>query len=164
MKTGGRLAAILYEGGTTMKKKTLPILLLTALMALTMVFAGGCGSDDAGVEINLGSSDIYDEQVRQDAVQVIREEIAKWEGCELHKVTYMGDESASEENLAWMNDIGHATGTGPYVEVIGFTADYHTPKEGEFAGAWEPDTEMTDWQFWLARPEGGDWEIVTNGY
>ena len=64
MKTDGRVAAILYEGGTTMKKKTLPILLLTALMALTMVFAAGCGSDDAGVEINLGSSDIYDEQVR----------------------------------------------------------------------------------------------------
>lgn len=31
-------------------------------------------------------------------------------------------------------------------------------------GAWEPDQEYTDYQWWLARAEDGDWEIVSWGY
>jgi len=31
-------------------------------------------------------------------------------------------------------------------------------------GAWEADKEYTDWQWWLAREEGGDWELLTWGY
>jgi D-alanyl-D-alanine carboxypeptidase len=131
---------------------------------MTLAFAAGCGKSGADVVIDLGSSDIYDEQVRQDAISVVRDEIARWDGVELHKVAYLGDECASADNLKWMNDIGQANNMPKFVEVIAFTTDYHTPKDAETAGAWEPDTEMTDWQFWLARPEGGDWQIVTNGY
>ena len=28
----------------------------------------------------------------------------------------------------------------------------------------KPDTEYTDYQWWLARTENGDWEIVSWGY
>ena len=27
-----------------------------------------------------------------------------------------------------------------------------------------PDTEMEDYQWWLAREEGGGWQLVTWGY
>jgi len=46
--------------------------------------------------------------------------------------------------------------------VIEFLSDYHSPVDA--VGAWEPDTEYTDWQWWLARTEGGEWELMTSGY
>ena len=46
--------------------------------------------------------------------------------------------------------------------VIEFLSDYHSPVDA--VGAWEPDTEYTDWQWWLARTEGGEWELMTCGY
>ncbi len=145
--------------------KKLTSLMVCAVLLLSMTALFGCGKEKAAdVSIELGSSDIYDELTRQEAIEVIRDEIAHWDGVELHKIAYMGDEAVTDENLAWMNELGQANGRPEFAEVIGFTADYHTPKDEEKAGAWEPDTEMTDWQFWLARPEGGDWEIVTNGY
>ena len=27
-----------------------------------------------------------------------------------------------------------------------------------------PDEEYTDWQWWLARSEGGQWKLLTYGY
>ena len=125
-------------------KKRFTSLMLVTLLILSMAALFGCGKQEAGVAIDLGSSDIYDEEVRQAAVQVIQEEIAQWDGCELHKIAYMGDQEVTADNLKWMNELGQANGMGPYKEVIAFTADYHTPKDAETAGAWEPDTEMTD--------------------
>ena len=147
-----------------MKKRTTS-LLLCALLLLSMAALFGCGKEEAAdLSIELGSSEIYDEIARQEAVEAIVDEVAHWDGCELHRVAYVGDEAVTADNLAWLNEIGQANGRPEYAEMIEFVADYHTPKDAEAAGAWEPDTEMTDWQFWLARPEGGDWEVVTNGY
>ena len=41
-------------------------------------------------------------------------------------------------------------------------SDFHSPAEG--GGAWAPDEEYTDWQWWLAGTEDGDWVLVTWGY
>ena len=41
-------------------------------------------------------------------------------------------------------------------------SDFHSPVEA--GGAWEPDTEYTDWQWWLARSDGGKWKLLTWGY
>ena len=49
-----------------------------------------------------------------------------------------------------------------HVQVAEFLTDFHSPVEG--GGAWEPDTEMKDWQWWLAREEGQGWLLVTFGY
>jgi D-alanyl-D-alanine carboxypeptidase len=46
--------------------------------------------------------------------------------------------------------------------VISFYTDFHSPVEG--GGAWEPDTEYNDDEWWLARTEGGAWELLTWGY
>lgn len=41
--------------------------------------------------------------------------------------------------------------------------DFHSPvEEGPYA--WTPDYEYKDYQWWLGRTEGGDWEIVSYGY
>jgi len=39
---------------------------------------------------------------------------------------------------------------------------FHSPVEG--GGAWEPNTEMTDYQWWLARADGQGWQLVSFGY
>ena len=110
--------------------------------------------------IDLGSSALYTDTDLYDAVLAIKCKFASWEGCELHSVRYAGDEANTEENLAWLNSLSEE---GDYTQVAEFLSDFHSPVEdGPYA--WEPDAEYTDYQWWLARTEGGDWEIVSWGY
>ena len=118
------------------------------------------GKDAPEVAIDLGTSGIYTEEERTDAMLAIKCRFASWEGCELHTIRYAGDEANSEESLAWMNSL---EGGGEYVQVCEFLMDLHSPVEGG-KSAWNPDTEYTDYQWWLARKADGDWEIVTTGY
>lgn len=108
--------------------------------------------------IDLGSSGIFTEEQMEEAVYEIKSEFATWEGCELHSVRYAGDECNSEENVQWMNDLGDGQ---EYEQCIEFLADFHSPVEG--GGAWEPDKEYTDYQFWLGLTEDG-WDLLTFGY
>ena len=47
-------------------------------------------------------------------------------------------------------------------QCIMFISDFHSPKEG--CEAWEADQEYEGWQWWLGRPDGGDWKLMTWGY
>ena len=47
-------------------------------------------------------------------------------------------------------------------QCIMFTSDFHSPKNG--GGAWNPDSEYTGWQWWLARSDGSKWKLMTWGY
>ena len=114
--------------------------------------------EPAPAEIDCGSSALYTREELAEAVDRICEEFASFEGCELHSLRYAGDESCTEENLRWMNELDP---DGHFTQVAEFLMDFHSPAEG--GGAWEPDEEYTDWQWWLARGEGG-WEVLTWGY
>ena len=111
------------------------------------------------VVIDYGRSALYTREELADAVSAIKTEFASFEGCELHSIRYAGDENCTEENLKWMNELNP---DGNHVQVARFLSDFRTPKEQ--AGAWELDTEYTDWQWWLARSEDGGWEVLTWGY
>ena len=113
----------------------------------------------AEIELDYGSSALYSAEDMDAAVAVIRAKFDTWEGCELHRVSYAGDECSSAENLAWMRSLGD---TQAYSQCIEFTSEFHSPKEAY--GAWEADKEYTGWQWWLARSDGGDWELLTWGY
>ena len=111
-------------------------------------------------ELDLGSSELYSEEELNDAVLQIKCKFAFWPGCELHKITYAGDDASTEEKLAWMNDLAPDAG---YTQVLEFLMDFHTAEDtGETA--FEPDKEYTDYQWWLARTDDGGWEVVTFGY
>ena len=45
-----------------------------------------------------------------------------------------------------------------------FECDFHSPKSDADAGGLIVDEEYTDWQWWLARSEGGRWKLMTWGY
>ena len=111
------------------------------------------------VAINYGQSSLYTQEELADAVSVVENQFAAFEGCELHSIRYAGDENCTEENLKWMNELNPE---GNYVQVAQFLSDFHSPKEQ--IGAWEADTEYTDWQWWLARSADGGWEVLTWGY
>ncbi|MBQ9827898.1 MAG: hypothetical protein IJM62_04365 [Lachnospiraceae bacterium] len=102
---------------------------------------------------------IFSDKDLDDAVSKIKEEFSTWKGCELHSIRYAGDDICTGENLEWMRSLGDGK---EYAQCICFLSDFHSPKEER--GAWEPDSEYTDWSWWLARTEGGEWELLTWGY
>lgn len=111
-------------------------------------------------EIDYGASNLYSKADMDSAIAGICEEFAGWEGCALHSVRYAGDDCADRKNLDWMNSLREEK---TFTSCIAFKSDFHSPVE-DGSYAWETDAEYTDWEWWLARPDGGDWELVTWGY
>ena len=109
-------------------------------------------------EIDLGSSKLYSEDELYDAMLAVKCSFAAWPGCELTSLRYAGDEANSEENLKWLNSLNENAG---YTEVCEFLMDFNSGTE---MPAMNPDTDYTDYQWWLARTADGDWEIVSWGY
>lgn len=143
-----------------------------ALLALSACGSGcGCSKPAPEVRVVLVGSSVYSEDELYDAVLLIREKFASFSGnCELHGIRYAGDGANNEENLEWLNSLREVRSDIPpedagkqYAQVAEFLMDFHSPvEEGPYA--WEPDMEYKDYQWWLARPDGGDWEVVSWGY
>ena len=111
------------------------------------------------VAYDYGDSKLYTTEELEEAAIQVKCEFATFEGCELHNLRYAGDECNTPENLEWLNSLDEDAG---YTQVAEFLTDYHSPVEG--GGAWEPDVEMQDWEWWLARTDDGGWQLVTFGY
>ncbi len=105
------------------------------------------------------SSELFTEEELAEAIVLIGEEFDTWEGCEMHMLTYVGDESNTPENLKWLNSLhnGHS-----FTRCAQFVSNFHSPVEG--GGAWEPDAEYVNWEWWLACDDAGEWALVTWGY
>ncbi len=133
-----------------------------AFFAAVVVALGlaACGENIKEVTIDYGKSDIYAKSDMDAAIERIENEFATWEECELHSIRYTSDECNSEKNIAWMNDLGKEN--TEFTQCILFVSDFHSPKTN--AGAWNPDEEYTNWQWWLARTENGEWRLMTWGY
>ena len=116
------------------------------------------GKDAPEVEIDIGGSSLYTEDELYDAMLAVKCSFAAWPGCELHSIRYAGDEANSEENLEWLNSLKENAG---FTEACKFFMDFNSGTE---MPAMNPDTEYTDYQWWLARPADGDFEIVSWGY
>lgn len=110
------------------------------------------------------NSILYTQEDLDAAMDTILAQFEEWTGCELHSLSYAGDdESFSDETLS---DVA-AWGEGKdYTEIAKFIMDFHSPvDEADLEGtAWNPDFEYTDYTWTLAREEGGEWEVVGYGY
>ena len=111
------------------------------------------------VSYDYGNSKLYTKEELEAAAIQVKCEFATFEGCELHNLRYAGDECNTKENIDWLNSLDEGAN---YTQVAEFLADFHTPVEG--GGAWEADTEMKDYQWWLARTENEGWQLVNFGY
>ena len=111
------------------------------------------------VKIELGISPLYTQADLERAISKIMDEFSNFDGCVLHSIRYAGDESSTEENLKWMNELNP---DGNFTQVAQFLMDFHSPEQQ--IGAWEADQEYTDYQWWLARSADGDWQVLTWGF
>ena len=141
-------------------KKVISVIIAVISVFLLM----GCGSKKASdVAIDYGHSEIFSQEDMDTAIQLIKEEFSKWDGCKLHKIAYSADEECNADNISWMNNLEAANDAKEtFTQCIMFTSEFHSPKKG--GGAWNPDQEYTDWQWWLARSDGGQWNLITWGY
>ncbi|MCQ4725174.1 hypothetical protein NE664_00660 [Anaerotignum faecicola] len=140
-------------------KKVFRLLLIICIFSLT-----GCTNKAISeVNIDYGTSSIYTEDEMNDAIELIKKEFNTWDGCKLHSISYSTDDECSESNIEWLNKIETANDNKEtFTQCIMFTSNFHSPKEG--GGAWNADTEYTDWQWWLARSDNGQWKLITYGY
>ena len=124
------------------------------LKGVTFVRLDASETADAAAE----TSKTFTQADMDAAIALINAEFNTWKGCELYGIRYAGDAENNAENLKWLNDLKDKK----YTACMLFFSDFHSPVEG--GGAWEPDQDYNDYQWWLAREDGGDWELVTWGY
>ena len=103
-------------------------------------------------------TEIYNPEDINAAIALIHAEFDGWGGWEIKSIRYAGDAANNAENIEWLNGLKEKE----YAQCMELLMDLHTP--ADVKGALEPDTDYTDYQWWLARTEGGDWELITWGY
>ena len=135
------------------------------LTALILIFSI-CTVQAADVKVSYGKSEIYSKADMDAAVIVINEMFGTWQGCTMREIRYYGDDCNNAENLNWMNQLGESRKLGDkkFTQCIGFLSDFYTSKDTADHTAFEPEHEYKNWQWWLARTDGGDWKLLTFGY
>lgn len=119
----------------------------------------------AQVQTDYRKSDIYTQADMDAAIEIINEQFSQWEGCTLLNIRYAGDDCNSAENLRWMNELANARKYDvKFVQCIEFLSDFYASKDTEGHTTFEPDSEYKNWQWWLARAEGGNWQLMSFGY
>ena len=126
-----------------------------SILAILSVF-GIAAAQESGAIIDLGESEIYSQDDLEAAVETILAEFDTFEGCEMHIISYAGDEE-SMDNL----EISNSLDRGTYDECALFDSAFRSPKEQY--GAWEADNEYT-WSWTLCRADKGDWVLVNFGW
>ena len=66
-----------------------------SLLLLAICVCGMMGCEKAAgpeVEINYGNSSVYSKEEMDEAIEIIQEAFAAWDGCELQSISYSSDE------------------------------------------------------------------------
>ncbi len=137
--------------------KRVGILFLVLVCSITLF---SCGSKNtSNVKIDYGKSSIYETEDMDKAIKLIKKEFNSWDGCEMHSISYAGDENVTKENIKSINE---KEDSNKYTQCIVFKSNFHSPKKA--TEGWEADMEYTDWEWWLARSNNGNWKLVNWGY
>ncbi len=128
--------------------------ILSIVLSLTVVFAlTGCGQ----AKIDYGTSELYTQDERETAIQVIKEEFNSWESCKLYSISYTSDERCQSE----LDDCNALAPEGTvYDECIVFDSRFRSPIFGNPTLA---ANSVYCWSWYLVRTENGDWELLTWG-
>lgn len=111
-------------------------------------------------KIDYGQTKLFTEEDLDAAIKVIQEEISMWEGVTLKDIRYAGDETSNEKNLAWMNELESGKN---YTQVCEFLTDIEVDENAP-EGPWEAGQTYKDYTWFLARTDGGEWNLMTWGY
>lgn len=142
------------------KKGTLAAVLCTLLCFVVLALGYGFGSWYAPVDRDLGS-DVYAEAEMNAAVDTVMAD-SFWDemNARVLDIHYIGDEESE-------NYLASVQGRFPdsnYTECVVFNTDFRSAFFAKNAAPLKPREVYTDYQWVLARPDGGTWEVVTSGY
>ena len=104
-----------------------------------------------------GSSEIYSDEDLQAAVDKI---VSYFDiKVEMQEIFYQGDEESA-------NQLDYCKELNPEVdECVFFKTNFYIPEQdAEMAGAFEPNTTLTDYEWYLGRSNWGEWNVLTAGY
>ncbi len=139
-------------------KRTAFLLALVCVLVLP-----GCGGGiTKGAKIDYGTSALYTKADMDAAIDEIKRTFSNMDGCKLYSLSYISDDMCSAENVAWMNELEAANDAEEtFTQCIAFGSSFRSPITG--GGAWNANREY-NWQWWLARSDGGQWKLMTWGY
>lgn len=134
-----------------MRKISRRLILIAVILALVFLV----GSYFRKPAVEAFSSDIYTQEDYDAAVTVVKRQYNSLTSPTLLKIGYSGDEwtLSQQEYILHFDD---------YTEGIVLYSDFSVPKY--FRNSWEAGETYRNWQWYLARKDGGDWTVVTSGY
>ena len=104
-----------------------------------------------------GTSEVYSQEDLQAAVDKIVNYFDVT--VEFQQIFYQWDEESA-------NQLSYCQELNPEVdECVFFKTNFYIPEQdAEMAGAFEPNTTLTDYQWYLGRSNGWEWNVLTAGY
>lgn len=119
---------------------------------------------NSDIEVEFGTSGPFSQYEQELAVDAVMEYFAQFgEGFQMKRIAY--DHECTAEEIAWLNQHTQISGAGSFTEAVCFLSDFHTPPMEQMKEqTLNPDSDYPGWQWWLARPFGGDWVVVDMGY
>ena len=138
------------------KLRNKKIITIVSSVILTLVIVFAC-IRLWPASIDYGTSEIYSRQDMDGAVDLIKKEFNSWGGCKLYSISYT-DDSFCRRELEYCNTLAEECVT--YDECIVFRMQFRSPILG--GGGWNTNYRY-DWSWYLARTDGGEWELLTWG-
>lgn len=140
------------------------IAVIPIILAIVISVFSACSISQTKTDnmtVNISGSDLYSQKELNSAVKVIENELSDGHIISsILRIEYCGD-TVSKENLDYCNTLNSSN--NKYVSCAVFETDFITTDSAGEEGFNEDDTYY-DFSFYLAKTNGGDWEIVTSGY
>ncbi len=116
--------------------------------------------EDVIPEPTVAGSEIYSEDDLAAAEAAIMNEANGWNvKIEMKELSYLWDEKSNSE-------LDYCKSFNPEItECAVFSSNFYIPsQDAEMAGAFEPDTDIIGWNWYLGKNAAGEWEVLTNGF
>ena len=138
-------------------KKTISILTIIIILFSLCACSNGIskGGTMENAQINLDGQNYLSKADVESALKVVEKKFKTWPGFVMHSigVEYAGDDTDYCNSLV---------DGAKFVDTIVFTSSFTTGPE-DWSGFGRNQT-CSGWQWYLAREEGGAWQLLTWGY
>lgn len=143
-----------------MKKKTVIFIVCMAVFLLvSSVFIEQLYVCIHGIKIDYSDKGIYSEQEVDLAAHEIKEKVSQFRGrLFFDKAVLYSLKVEGEDCLEYCRSLND---DADYTEAVCFSSVMRSPVTG--GGGWNSNS-IYHWNWYLARTDGGEWELITWGY
>lgn len=129
-----------------------------ALLFIIMILLSGCTKNTENVKIDLGESEIYSQKDLNSTAEMILSEIGSWNSVKrVYTISYCGDDY-SVNQLDYCNSLSDKN----FTHCVVFESSFRTSSSSG-SGGFNPNS-CYEWEWWLAKTDDGEWELLTWGY